>query len=165
MFKKVACLAVVGAAVASHSPSAAQQTGTIAVTASITASCSLTTNALAFGALTSTNGGNTDVPTTASVTCTSDSPFNIGIDYGANASGFTRRMTNGTDFLTYSVYIDGFGSSEFGPISNYGNTTNFNSPMTGNNTTTTVNIYGRIPQQSTPPSGSYSDTLTVTLQY
>jgi spore coat protein U-like protein len=165
MFKKVACLAVFCAAVASHGAYAAQDTGTIAVSATIAASCTITTNPLDFGSLTSTNASNTDVSTTVDVDCTADSPFNIGIDAGANASGAQRRMASGANTLNYSVYVDGFGLTEFGPISTYLSANNYSSPATGNNGTNTVTIYGRIPTQSTPPSGAYSDTLTVTVNY
>ncbi|MGB4865302.1 MAG: spore coat U domain-containing protein [Hyphomicrobium sp.] len=165
MFKKVAFLAVVGAAVASHSASAAQQTGTMAVTATINASCTLATNPLAFGSLTNVNGSPIQVQTTVDVDCTTDSPFNIGIDYGSNPSGSTRRMASGANLLTYTVSIDGYGVTAFGPISSYLSPNNYSSPATGNNGLHSVTIWGEIPSQSTPPSGSYSDTLTVTLQY
>jgi spore coat protein U-like protein len=172
MFKKVACLAVIGAALASTGAHAAQQSATMAVSADITASCTLATNPLAFGSFTTTNttpslGNGRYLQTSAVVTCSSDSPFNVGIDYGANASGFQRRMFNGTTgYMNYEVYVDGFGVNAFGTVSNYGTANNYNSPLTGNDVgPNTVPIYGVIPQQSTPASGTYTDTLTVTVNY
>ena len=165
MFKKIACLALVGVAVASHGANAAQDSGTMAVSATIAASCTIATSTLPFGSLTSTNAANTDVTTSATVTCSSDSPFNIGMDYGLNSTGFQRRMASGGNFLNYEVYIDGFGVNAFGPVSTFGTANNYNSPSTGNSGANVVTIYGRIPQQTTPASGSYSDTLTVTVNY
>lgn len=172
MFKKIACLAVVGAAMASTGANAAQQSQTMAVTADITASCSLATNPLAFGSFTTTNtapsGSNgRQVQVNAVVTCTSDSPFNVGIDYGANPLGlFQRRMSNGAGaFLNYEIFHAGFNLSAYDVVSNYNSTGNYNSPLTGNNGTNNVPIFGVLLQQTTPVTGTYSDTLTVTVNY
>lgn len=165
MLKKIACIAVLGAVASSNVAFAGTDTGTMNISATISASCTITTSDVAFGSLTSTNGGDLDVPSSASVTCASDSPFNIGIDNGLNASGFQRRMASGGNFLNYEVYVDAPGVNAFGPISTYGTSNNFNSPSSGNNGTTVVPIYARLPQQTTPPSGVYSDTLTVTVNY
>jgi spore coat protein U-like protein len=166
MLKKVAFVALAGLTVASTGALAGTASDTMTVTATITASCSITANDLNFGSLTSTNTGTTDVATSVDVTCTADSPFNVGIDYGVNTLGFTtRRMASGGNFLTYDVYKDNTYITAFGPVSTYNTANNFNSPLTGNSGTTNIPIYGRILQQSTPASGSYSDTLTVSVNY
>lgn len=172
MFKKIACIAVVGAAVASTGANAAQQSQTMAVSANITASCTLSTNPLAFGSVTSTNtapslANGRFVQVNAVVNCTSDSPFNVGINYGANAAGFQRRMSNGaTSFLNYDVFVNGFESVSYDLVSNYGSAANYNSPLTGNSLQpNNVPIYGVLSQQTTPVTGTYTDTLTVTVNY
>ena len=172
MFKKIACIAVVGAAVASTGANAAQQSQTMTVSADITASCSLATNPLAFGSVTSTNttpglANGRFVQVNAVVTCTSDSPFNVGIDYGANASGFQRRMSNGaTGFLNYEVYHNNFEGIPYDLVSNFNAGGNYNSPLTGNSLQPdNVPIYGVLLQQTTPVTGTYTDTLTLTVNY
>lgn len=165
MFKKVAFIAFAGAVAASSSAFAGTDTQSMAVSATISSSCTLATAPLNFGgALTTTNGGNTDVQTTATVTCANDSPFNVGIDNGANFS-VTRRMKSGANFLPYNVYVDGFGVNAFTAAGSYGTAGNYNSSLTGNTGANVVPIYGQIPQQSTPPSGAYTDSLQVTVNY
>lgn len=166
MLKKVALVAFAGLSIAAPGAFAGTATDTMAVTATISASCTITASPLAFGSLVSTNAAVTDAATSVDVTCTSDSPYNIGFDYGANILGFyTRRMASGANYLTYEVYTDAGRTTAFGPVSSYGSSNNYNSPATGNAITRTIDIYGRIPIQTTPASGSYSDTLTVSVNY
>lgn len=165
MLKIVTFAALAGTAFLSTAAFGAQQTATIGVTATIAASCTIATSPLSFGSMTTTNSGNTDVSTTVQVVCSSDSPFNIGIDSGLNAAGLQRRMASGGHTLNYSIFVDGFGLTEFGAISTRGTSNNYNSPASGNAGTNTITIYGRIPQQTTPAAGVYSDTLTVTVAY
>lgn len=165
MNKKVAYLAFAGALLASAGANAATDTQNMAVSATISASCGLAVNPLAFGSLAST-AADTDAATTITVTCSTDSPYNVGMDYGANAGGgFQRRMAAGANQLNYEVYIDAGRTAAFGPVSTYGALDNYNSPATGNDIARIIDIYGRIPAQSTPPSGAYTDTLAVTLNY
>lgn len=168
MLKKIACFAVVGLAVASTGAQAGTDTGTMSVTATISASCTIATQNINFGSLTSTNAGNVDVPADATVTCASNSPFNVGINYGLNAGAtFQRKLASGANTLNYSVYVDGYGVNEYGQVSTYGTANNYNSAATINVSpaTNTVPIFARLPAQSTPPSGTYTDTLTVTVNY
>jgi spore coat protein U-like protein len=166
MYKKVACLAFVGAVAASSNAFAVTDTQTMAVSATISSSCTLATTPLNFGgALTSTTTADTDVLVNATVTCTNDSPFNVGIDNGLNFSG-GRRMSSGANFLPYTVSVDAFGVTSYTAVGTFGTTGNFNSALTGITGANTVAIYGQIPQQVTSPaSGTYTDTLTVTVNY
>ena len=163
MLQKVAFVAAAGLALASGNAFAATDSDTIAVSATITASCTITANPLAFGSLTST-ATQTDVSTTVDVACTNESPFNVGIDYGLNATGAQRRMLSGANLLSYDVRTGSFAGISFSPVANYGNAANYNSSGTTIGTTS-VPIYGVIPAGSTPPSGAYGDTLTVTVNY
>ena len=166
MFKKVAFIAFAGAVAASSSAFAGTDMQLMTVSATISSSCSLAMAPLNFGgALTTTNAADIDVQTTATVTCANDSPFNIGINNGGNFSG-TRRMKSGANFLPYEVYVDGFGVNPFTAVGAFGAVGNYNSPLTGNAIApNVVPIYGRIPQQTTPQSGTYTDTLQVTVNY
>lgn len=166
MLKKVAYVALAGLTVASSGALAATDSTTMAVSASISASCVISANPLNFGALTSTNAGVTNAATTVDVTCSSESPFNVGIDYGVNTLGFsTRRMASGpSNFMIYNVYTSNAYTTAFGPVSTYGDSSNYNSSGTTIGTTT-IDVFGQIPIQTTPPSGAYADTLTVSVNY
>ena len=165
MFKKVAFIAFAGAVAASSSAFAATDTQSMAVSATISSSCTLATAPLNFGAaLTTTNAANIDVLVNATVTCSNDSPFNVGIDNGGHFSG-TRRMQSGANFLPYDVYVDGFGVNAYTAVGAFGTSSNYNSALTGITGANVVPIYGRIPQQTTPPSGTYTDSLQVTVNY
>jgi spore coat protein U-like protein len=82
-----------------------------------------------------------------------------GTTYNLYISG-TRTMTNGTDNLTFELY------------SNSGRTTVYPSDLAGatpvtasNNSPVTSNYYGRISALQDVSVGSYTQTLTLTVEY
>ncbi|HSQ05621.1 MAG TPA: spore coat protein U domain-containing protein, partial [Burkholderiales bacterium] len=87
---------------------AASATGNLSVSASVTQKCTIATTALAFGtydpvvthastALTGTGA--------VALTCTKSSTgVTITLGLGGNASGSTRRLNSGTDYLNYELY-------------------------------------------------------------
>lgn len=144
-------------------------TDTLAVDATVSASCTIGTTTVAFGDYDPVNtNSTTDLDNTGevSVTCTSGSSATITLGAGANAGGSStdaapeRRLTDATDFLTYSLFSDSERTTE------WGNTelTGVASSGTGNAVAHTV--YGRIDQgQSTVGAGTYSDTVTATVTF
>lgn len=102
-----------------------------------------------------------DQTSTINVTCTTDAPYTVKLDAGANAGTpgdvDTRRMTDGTDFVSYNLYSDASGGAV------WDNTTGVSRNGTGSQEAITV--HGRVPAQTTPPAGTYTDTVTVTLTY
>src|SRR2546423_10281587 len=102
----------VGAAVVSSDAAyaAGSTPANLTVTASVTANCTISTSAVAFGAYdpvvanaaTALNGSGS-----VSVACTKGSAPSITMDLGANASGSQRKMLvtgGGTDTLDYQLY-------------------------------------------------------------
>jgi spore coat protein U-like protein len=161
MLKKVTLLAALGCALVSSNASAAQITSNLNITAQITGSCTLSTAAaLDFGSIASTNTAATLATQSVAVDCSTGVPFAFGMSYGANPFAITRRMASGVNLMTYEVFMDAARTQSFEPI---GQTNNISGTGTGASQNFTV--YGRIPVQTTPPSGSYSDVLVVTLQY
>jgi len=129
--------------------------------ATVAASCMVTADALNFGSvglLTSEITGSTSL----SVTCTSGTAYTIGLDGGV--SGATnptqRKMTKGSEFITYGLYRDASGTLPFGSTSG----TNTHSD-TGTGLAQSVPVYGRVPAQTTPTPGLYSDTIVATVTY
>jgi spore coat protein U-like protein len=137
-------------------------TGTFGVQVTLTASCVINSASnLNFGS----QGvliANVDQTSTIAVQCTNTTPYNIGLDVG-NGSGATmaaRKMTSGSATVTYSLYTD------TGRSIVWGNTVGTDTvAATGNGSSQSFTVYGRVPAQSTAAPGTYNDTVTVTVTY
>ena len=154
------CLAAGAAAfAAAQSAAAATATGSMNVTSTIVANCTVATNPLAFGNYSSAV---VNATTTVGVTCTNTTPYNVGLDAGqsSGATVSTRKMTNGAQTLAYALYQDS------GHSTNWGNTSGTDTVAgTGNGASQSLTIYGQIPASQASAPGSYSDTITVTVYY
>jgi spore coat protein U-like protein len=103
-----------------------------------------------------------DQSSTINVTCTTAAPYTVKLDAGAHPSSAgdvnTRRMSDGaSDYVSYNLYSDTAGGAV------WDNTTGVSRVGTGSQEAITV--YGRVPAQTTPLAGTYTDTVTVTLTY
>lgn len=135
---------------------------TFSVQMTITASCTITsTSTLNFGSQTLLTSA-VDQTATLQVQCTSGTPYNIAMDAGT-ASGSTvttRKMTSGSNTVNYSLFRDA------GRTQNWGSTVSSDTVSgTGNGSAQSHTIYGRVPAQTSPAPGSYTDTITVTVEY
>lgn len=95
-----------GAVVCSPTPAAAMTaSSTITVPMTFTATCNLSTTPMAFGAY---NGAATTSTVTITVTCSSTTPYDNGMDGGANSRCcYTRNMAGpGGVLVTYDIYRD-----------------------------------------------------------
>lgn len=144
-----------------QSAEAATATDTFQVTASVTAACSVTANDLNFGAYDPLSASPTDSSSSLSVTCTLSTPYRIGLDkgQGAGATITNRKMTSGTQTLTYSLYQDAARDVVWGDTV----PTSVSGIGTGNAQGYTV--YGRIPAQQIVPPSTYTDTILVTVTF
>ena len=97
---------------------------------------------------------------TVSVACSLGTGYTISLNNGAHASGSTRRMTAGGNVLTYQVYRDVGRSLIFGTVAD---TLGVSGIGTGVAIPTV--IYGVIPKTQNVGAGSYSDQITVTIDY
>jgi spore coat protein U-like protein len=93
------------------------------------------------------------------VTCTPGTTYNVGLNNGLNGDGPTeRRMTLGGQTVTYGLYRDAARSQP------WGNTIGSDTvPGTGAGTAQNITVFGRVPPQTTPPPGTYTDTVVVTV--
>lgn len=135
---------------------AAQLQTTFQVTSNIPGSCSAATaTELAFGAY---NGGQNDQTGTITVTCTTGTTFQVGLNDGANYSAPNRRMKHGAaNYLTYELYSDA------GRTTRWGNDDSSDMHMTSDGAVQNINVYGRMPAGQSGPIGNYADTITVTV--
>ncbi len=104
---------------------------------------------------------NVDQTSVINITCTNTTPYNIGLDKGLNGSSvLTRQMKAGAAVVNYSMYSDS------GRTTNWGNTVGTDTvAATGNGSAQAFTVYGRIPPQTSPAAGTYTDTITVTVTY
>src|SRR5262249_50452515 len=100
--------------------------------------------------------------TTLTTTCSSTTPYTIGLDGGTtNASDPTlRKMSKSSETITYGLYRDGSYTQPWGSTINT-NTASGTSTGSGQKST----VFGRVPAQTTPSPGSYSDTIVITVTY
>ena len=131
------------------------------VTATVLSSCNVSATAVNFGSkgLLTTN---TDAQGTISIQCSSTLPYTVSLDGGT--SGATdptqRKMTLSGANVTYGLYRDSARSLAWG--STVGTNT---ASGTGNGLTQTLTVYARVPTQTTPKPGAYSDSVVVTVGY
>lgn len=97
------------------------------------------------------------------VTCTKGYAYTLGIDNGANASGTTRRMASGTtNRLSYEIYKGSGTTSRWGSTGSERWASAISSAVSTDGTLRTFNYTAQVlPNQTTPPGGTYSDTLTI----
>jgi spore coat protein U-like protein len=139
---------------------AGTSTSTMSVSANIGGTCTVGATSMAFGTYASTAISTATAP--IQVTCTSGVTAQVGLSQGNNnnkaASYGTRALANGsTNFLGYDVYTD----NTYATVWNNSTTV----PVTSTGTPVTVNAYGRIPAGQTPATGSYNDSVTITVTF
>ena len=100
--------------------------------------------------------------------CTNTTPYSIGLDNGVNASGSQRRMQAGSSFITYNLYTDAARTIAWASTTSATTCTSGASTCvlgTGTASNQNVSVYGRVPPQTSPPAGSYADTIVVTVTF
>ncbi|MEM7300852.1 MAG: spore coat protein U domain-containing protein [Pseudomonadota bacterium] len=124
--------------------------------------CSVATAALDFGTVGVLNS-NIDATGTVTVTCSSGTPYTVAI--GGGGAGATDPTLRQMSFavvnqITYAIYSDS------GRTSGWGDSVGTNTVAgTGNGLAQDITAYGRVPPQTTPIIGTYTDTVLVTVQY
>ena len=149
---------------------AGSTTANLTAQITVTASCTINAATLTFPSTPGTNllTAAVTASTTVAVTCTSGSPYSIGMDNGANFSGGTRRMATGGNYVNYGLYVDAAYTNPWttGASNSTCTTTNDCYLGTGTGASQSISIYGQVPITATaPPSGTYSDTVTMTITY
>ncbi len=142
--------------------SAATDSTTFQVTATVVSSCDVSATSLSFGAYDPVATAPLDGAATINVRCTNGTSYVVALDEGVGASATIseRRMTNGAQTLTYALYQDAGRSTLWGETSGTDTVA-----ATGTGAVQAHAMYGRAPAQQTATAGGYSDTITVTVTY
>lgn len=155
----------VGSIAAGFTAQAAQSTGTFGVSATVTAACTISGTDLGFGPFNAL-AGNVDSTSTLTATCTTGSPYTIGLSAGttAGAAVTTRKLAHSVtpaNTLNYSLSPVASGGINWDLIG--GTTTKAG---TGNGAGQEITVFGRITGgQTTAIVGTYSDLITATIDF
>lgn len=166
MNRRIATAMTIAAALlAPAAARAATEQGTVNVSATVGAICVVGDATLAFGAYDPIAGNvatSLDAQVNVTISCTGGTAWTLGLGTGANVSGTQRRMRSGaSSYLNYGLYKDTARSQPWGDsvVSERASGTQ---ATTGS---TTVVIYGRVPNGQLPPAGTYTDTVTATIYF
>lgn len=136
----------------------------LSVSATVASSCTISTAAIDFGSydpVVTHAAANLDGTGTVTITCTKGTVTTVGLDLGANAVLTTRRMAAGTERLTYELYKDSGRTSVWG--SSGGNL--LDTGVAPSKAARPFTVYGRVPSGQDISAGSYSDTVTATVNF
>jgi spore coat protein U-like protein len=131
------------------------------VTATDASNCSVSASTLNFGSV-GVLASAVNATSAVTVTCTNALPYTIALDGGlSGATNPTQRaMSQAAQQITYGLYRDSARAQPWGD--SVGTNT---AAGTGSGLAQTLTVYGRVPAQTTPAPGTYSDTVVVTISY
>jgi len=138
--------------------------GSLPVSATVSNTCAFgTISTLDFGAYDpsvahASTGSHLDAQTTFALTCTDGASITIGLDNGTHASGGERFLDSGGNKLRYVLYSNAARTTAWDSITNLVSDT-------GTGSSKTYTVYGRIEKGQTAPVGSYSDTVSIKVNY
>lgn len=164
----LASSSLLGALILSAPTHAGTASDNLDVTASVSANCTISTAAVAFGAydpIVTHKASALDASGTVTVTCTNGSAVTVALGQGQNADvGSTdaaplRRMTDGTNFMGYSLF------SNAGRTTVWGATAETDVEHVGTGAAANLTVYGRVPADQQVPAGAYSDAVVATVTF
>ncbi|KAA3640231.1 MAG: spore coat U domain-containing protein [Proteobacteria bacterium] len=131
------------------------------VQANVTPQCFINASPLNFGNVGLLTGG-VSANTFLAVQCSRTTAYNVGLGAGLNSGGNinARQMVLGANNISYQLFQDVAQTLVWGDT--VGTDT---MAGTGAGNTQNLTVYGNVPAQTTPPAGTYSDTIVVTVTY
>lgn len=132
------------------------------VSATNTTACSVSATAVDFGSAGVLSAG-IDASGNLMLTCTASAPYTVALNGGSDLATdpTQRKMSQGTvGKITYGLYRNSSRTLAWGDTAGVNTVSG-----TGTGLSQNLTVYGRVPAQTTPQSGNYSDTIIVTLTY
>lgn len=145
------------------------QTGTVAanlqVNLTVTNDCiTLTAPNVNFGSAPLVNNFPA-VSQAVAITCTKGSAYTVGINNGSYANGNVRNMASGNNRLSYEIYKAGT-TSRWGSVGGDRWASSASSSLSSDGLLRTYNYTARVlTTQTTPPAGTYTDTVVVDIAF
>lgn len=134
----------------------------------ILCSCEIDAAPLTFGAFAPLDNAPLDGAGAIEVSCSGIaalSSISVGIGGGLNGTVAQRKLKSGANLLNYNLY------SNAGRTQIWGNSTGGYPALTINNTLALLSwnsntpVYGRIAPATSAPTGAYSDTVTISVEW
>lgn len=132
------------------------------VSATAVDSCLVNASDLVFGNYDPLQQTPVDANSTLTVTCTVDSGYSVGLDAGAG-SGATvtaRKLSGAGGVLDYGLYRDAARALVWGNTAGSDTVSGI-----GTGAAASLQVYGRIPAGQAVKRGTYTDVITVTVDY
>lgn len=131
---------------------------TFSVTAEPARTCTIGASALAFP-VTGVLNRNITAQGQLTVTCTAQTPNSVALSTGNNPIAGVRRMISPAGAaISYGLFSDSQYAKPWGSAS-------LALPGTGTGNSQLITVYGRVPPQTTPAPGTYTDTVIATITY
>jgi spore coat protein U-like protein len=136
-------------------------TAPFSVTATNATNCLVSVSALNFGS-TGVLSAAHDAASSISVTCTNAAPYTVALDGGLSSATnpAQRKMSQASEQVSYGLYQDASRAVPWGDLVGVNTRAG-----TGSGLAQTLTVYGRVPAQTTPSPGTYSDTVVMTVSY
>jgi spore coat protein U-like protein len=151
-----------------ESAKAGTNTADLDVSATVAANCSIATVPLAFGSydpITANAVSSLDGTGTVTVTCTNGSVATVTLGQGVSPDAESsdaapaRRMTDGANYLAYTLYSDPSRTVV------WGNTSGTGASHEGSGIATNLTVYGSVAGGQNVPAGEYADTVVATVTF
>ncbi|WP_455428298.1 spore coat U domain-containing protein [Dryocola sp. LX212] len=105
------------------------------------------------------------VSQTVGITCTKGSTYTVGLDNGIHPNGTVRRMASGSNFMNYEVYKSN-GTDRWGSLGAERWASGVSSSVSTDGLLRSYNYVAKVlTAQTTPPAGTYTDTLVVDIAF
>lgn len=138
--------------------------------AAVLESCAVSATAVSFGSYDPLAGSAAEITGEIEVTCTvrllaSRVIYEVQLATGGSGTYAMREMTSGSGTLDYQLYTDASRTTVWGDGTGGTVTHSFNGILIIGTTTHRYSVHGAIPAGQNVAAGSYSDVITVTLNY
>ena len=127
------------------------------------AHCTISTTSVSFGSYDVFASTPTDTTGTVSFTCTGNADVTITLTKGSSSTFNPRTLSGGTDTLNYNLYKDAARTSIWGDGT--GSSSTYTQVGVPNSTAQNLTIYGRIPAAQDVRAGTYTDSVTVNIDF
>lgn len=128
------------------------------VSGTVAPKCVVNTTPINFGSH-SALISNIDAVGAVSVTCTPATSYAIRLNGGNEGAPTARKMFKGDNKIAYGLYQNPERDQP------WGDTVGVTAQGTGSGNVQLHTVYGRVAPQSTPPTGTYTDTVVVIVDY
>ena len=149
-------------ALPAHAQAASSASATMAVSIEVVPNCTVAAEPLAFGAVTADAAPSTETTAAIDVACGPGTPFSVALDDGQNAGDGARRALDPAtgQYLAYEIYVDPAHAQRWGGFG-----ADAVSGETSASGTTQLTAYGEIAGAGEVAAGSYSDLVTVSVDF